>query len=363
MSVFDHAEFDHHERVVFCSDKSTGLRAIIAVHSTALGPGAGGCRMWNYASESDALTDVLRLSRGMSYKNAMANIQFGGGKAVIIGDAKTDKTAEMFRAFGRCVDQLSGDYVTAEDVGVRVADMDEVATQTRYVSGLSQRGSAAGGDPSPWTARGVYVGMLQAIQHHFGTDSAKNMRVAVQGVGGVGYHLCAWLHKAGAELIVADIDAQRLDRVHNEFNAKIVGTDEILSAEADVFAPCALGAVINERTVDTLKASIVAGAANNQLATPEDGERLRQKNVLYVPDYVINAGGIISAEGEFYGQISEQEVARRVDAIGPRLKSIFIESTATGKGTHEIADALARDRINAATSIKVVPGYTAKLAS
>lgn len=345
MNVFEHSEFDAHERLVFCHDDTSGLKAIIAIHSTARGPAAGGCRMWSYATDADALTDALRLSRGMSYKNALAEIRFGGGKAVIIGDAFKDKTAELFRAFGRAVDAQSGDYITAEDVGVRVADMEEVATQTRFVSGLSQRGAAAGGDPSPWTARGVYVGIREAVSHHLGASSLQGVRVAVQGLGGVGYHLCRHLHEAGALLTVADINVERTHVVSEQFGAQIVATDDIIGASVDVFAPCALGAVINERTLGQLKASVVAGAANNQLATPEDGEHLRGANILYVPDYVINAGGIISAEGEYYGDVSETEVAARVDAIGSRLKAIFLEASATDTSTHVIADALAKAKI------------------
>ena len=345
MKVFEHPEYDAHERLVFCHDETSGLNAIIAIHSTALGPAAGGCRMWNYASDDEALTDALRLSRGMSYKNALAEIRFGGGKAVIIGDAAKDKTAELFRAFGRAVEAQSGDYITAEDVGVRVADMEEAATQTRFVSGLSQRGSAAGGDPSPWTARGVYVGIREAVAHHLGATSLQGVRVAVQGLGGVGYNLCRHLHEAGAILTVADLNLERCNVVSQEFGASVVSTDEIIGATVDVFAPCALGAVINERTLGQIKASVVAGAANNQLQTPEDGEHLRSANILYVPDYVLNAGGIISAEGEYYGDVSESEVAARVDAIGPRLRSIFLEASATDTGTHVIADALAQAKI------------------
>ncbi len=345
MKVLEHPEFDAHERMVFCHDKASGLNAIIAIHSTVLGPAAGGCRMWSYANDDEALTDALRLSRGMSYKNALAEIRFGGGKAVILGDAAKDKTAELFRAFGRAIDAQSGDYITAEDVGVRVADMEEVATQTKFVSGLSQRGSSAGGDPSPWTARGVYVGIREAASHHLGASSLQGVRVAVQGLGGVGYHLCRHLHEAGALLTVADINRERCNVVGREFAAQVVSTDDIIGADVDVLAPCALGAVINERSLGTLKASVVAGAANNQLATPEDGEQLRSANILYVPDYVINAGGIVSAEGEYYGDVSEAQVAARVDAIGPRLRAIFLEASATDTGTHVIADALAQNRI------------------
>lgn len=363
MNVFQHAEYDNHERIVFCHDEASGLNAIIAIHSTTLGPAAGGCRMWRYANDEEALTDALRLSRGMSYKNAMAEIRFGGGKSVIIGDALRDKTAELFRAFGRAVDQQSGDYITAEDVGVRVADMEEVATQTRFVSGLSQRGSSAGGDPSPWTARGVFVGIGEAVAHHLGAESLQGVRVAVQGLGGVGYHLCRHLHEAGAVLTVADINAERANTANDEFGAHVVNTEDIVGADVDVFAPCALGAVINARSVDELKATVVAGAANNQLATPEDGERLRSANVLYVPDYVINAGGIISAEGEYYGDKSADDVAARVDAIGPRLRAIFLESSATNTGTHVIADALAESKIREGASKTSTPALVDKLAS
>lgn len=363
MSVFSHPEFDHHERVVFCTDETTGLRAIIAIHSTAIGPAAGGCRMWNYASDDDALTDVLRLSRGMSYKNALAEIRFGGGKAVIMGDPGKHKTAELFRAFGRAVDQQGGSYITAEDVGVRVADMEEAATQTRYISGLSPPAGGFGGDPSPWTARGVYVGMVEAVRHQLSADSLQDLRIAVQGLGGVGYHLCQLLHKAGARLIVADIDRRRLERVCAEFDATAVGTDEIAGVDAEVYAPCALGAVINAHSLQKIRAAVVAGAANNQLATAADGASLKQMGILYAPDYVINAGGIISAEGEYYGDMSEAQVAASVDAIGARLKAIFIEATVTGNSTHEIADAMARARIAASAHGNVSNDMPEKLAS
>ena len=348
MGVFDHAEFDNHESLHYFQDETTGLQAIIAIHSTALGPAAGGCRRWTYASDADALTDALRLSRGMTYKNAVAELHFGGGKAVILASPKAPKSPRLFAAFGRAVESLGGRYITAEDVGCSVDDMRHVREQTEFVSGLPQNGSSAGGDPSPWTALGCYQGIEAAVEARLGKDSLEGLRVAVQGVGHVGLHLCRQLHEAGAELIVSDVNPDNLDLVKAELPVTEVAPSELLYAEVDVLAPCALGNVLTSATIPRIRAKIIAGAANNQLATAADGARLAERGILYAPDYVINAGGIISVAGEYYGSSSEDEVRADVCRIRDRLQSIFDEAESTGRPTNELADELARNLVAAA---------------
>lgn len=342
MSAFSNPAFDEHERVVFCSDAATGLKAIIAVHSTALGPAAGGCRLWQYASDEDALFDVLRLSRGMSYKNAMAGLRFGGGKAVILKESGFQPSDALFERFGEFVDAMGGDYITAEDVGMSVSVMETIARRTKFVSGLTQRAGHAGGDPSPKTAFGVFKGIEAAVRFRLKKDSLEGLTVAVQGVGNVGYYLCRHLHEAGARLLVADIDESRVQRVADEFGAVGVPLTEILFQVADVVAPCALGAVLSETSIPKLNTQVIAGGANNQLATDADGRRLADAGILYAPDYVINGGGIINVASEYYGDVGEDEVIKRVAAIGPRLEGIFAEAEKTGRPTNEIADAQAR---------------------
>ncbi|MDX1515753.1 MAG: Glu/Leu/Phe/Val dehydrogenase [Woeseiaceae bacterium] len=342
MTVFDHPEFDHHEIVHYVDMPGPGLRAIIAVHSTALGPAAGGCRRWRYASNADALTDVLRLSRGMTYKNAIAGLPFGGGKSVILADDRVPKSPELFRAFGRAVETLGGRYITAEDVGISVDDMRIVREQTAYVSGLPQSGESAGGDPSPWTALGVFLGIEASVRTRLGVDSLDGVRVAVQGVGHVGYHLCRMLAGAGAILTVADVNRDNLNRITASVAATPVAPNELLFADVDVLAPCALGNVLNAQTIPRLRASVVAGAANNQLSAEADGERLADRGILYAPDYVINAGGVISVAREYLGQSSEDEVRSEVARIPDRLGDIFAEAESTGRATNVIADELAR---------------------
>jgi leucine dehydrogenase len=348
MAVFDHAEFDNHESLNYFYDEPTGLKAIVAVHSTALGPAAGGTRRWNYSNDADALTDVLRLSRGMSYKNAVAGLKFGGGKAVILGSDATPKSPELFRAFGRCVGSLGGKYVTAEDVGCSTDDMRYVREKTQFVSGLPQSEGDAGGDPSPWTALGCFEGIEAAAHARLGTDSVKGLRVAVQGVGHVGLHLCRLLHEAGAELIIADVNGDNLKMTTDELPATVVAPSELLFADVDVLAPCALGNILTSATIPKVKAKIVAGAANNQLSTPADGVRLAERDILYAPDYVINAGGIISVAAEYYGEGSEEDVRTDVGRIKDRLQGIFNDSNQTGRPTHELADELARKLVAAA---------------
>ena len=349
VSVFDHGEFDHHESLHFFDDPATGLRAIVAIHSTALGPAAGGCRRWQYANDDDAVTDVLRLSRGMTYKNAVAGLPFGGGKAVILANEAAPKSEALFQAFGRAIDSLGGRYVTAEDVGISVDDMRIVASETRYVSGLPQSGAEAGGDPSPWTALGVFLGIAAAVKTRLGKETLDGVSVAVQGVGHVGLYLCRLLHEAGAKLLVADVSRDCLNAVRREIPVDIVAPTEILFADVDVLAPCALGNVLNSTTIPEVKASIVAGAANNQLATAEDGSRLAERGVLYAPDYVINAGGVISVAHEYLGRSSEDEVRAEVAKIPARLADIFEEAAETGAATNQIADALARQLVAGST--------------
>lgn len=348
MDIFGMREFDGHERVVFGHDEATGLQSIIAIHSTALGPAAGGCRMWPYASTSEAITDVLRLSRGMSYKNAMAGLPFGGGKAVIIGDSRTMKSPELFQAYGRFVGSLGGRYITAEDVGTTTADMEQVAQVTQFVSGLGRNPGEAGGDPSPKTALGVFLGLKAAVRFRFGRSDLEGLRVAVQGVGGVGYHLCRLLAGEGAKLRVADVRSGATERVRDEFNAVTVPVESVLAEDVDVLAPCALGAILNERSVGGIKARVVAGAANNQLAEERDGAALQLAGVLYSPDYVINAGGIISVAREYNGGATEAQVTDEIQGIPARLTEIFERSRREGRTTNAVADQMARERIGGA---------------
>ena len=348
MSVFDHVEFDSHESIHFFDDQASGLRAIIAIHSTALGPAAGGCRRWTYAKDGDAITDALRLSRGMTYKNAVAGLPFGGGKAVILADDdNAPKSEELFRAFGQRVASLGGSYITAEDVGVSVDDMRHVQKETDFVSGLPQSGDSAGGDPSPWTAVGVFLGMQAAVKARLGKDSLDGLTVAVQGVGHVGIHLCRMLVEAGAKIIIADVNRANLDAVTSEMQAEVVPPADLLFADADVLAPCALGNILTSVTIPKLKAKVIAGAANNQLSTSADGQRLSDREILYAPDYVINAGGIINVSHEYHGNSSEEQVEADVKKIPTRLTEIFEESNKTGRPTNDLADELARRLIAA----------------
>jgi leucine dehydrogenase len=345
MEIFDLREFDAHELVVFGHDAASGLRAIIAIHSTALGPAAGGCRMWPYASTAEAVADVLRLSRGMSYKNALAGLKFGGGKAVIIGDARKGKTPELFEAFGRFVDSLGGRYVTAEDVGTTTTDMTQVARGTRYVAGLGAAPGEAGGDPGPKTALGVFLGLKAAVKFRLGRADLADVSVAVQGAGGVGYHLCGMLAAEGAKLSVADVRPIALQRVCDEFKARAVAVEEVLFEDVDVLSPCALGAVLSAQSIPRLRARVVAGAANNQLAQGQDGAALPAAGILYAPDYVINAGGIISVSREYHGGASEAQVIADIQGIPARLTEIFERARRENRTTNAVADELARERL------------------
>ncbi len=343
MSVFTSRSFADHEEVVFCNDVDTGLKAIIAVHDTTLGPALGGCRMWPYASEDEALEDVLRLSQGMTYKSSVAGLNLGGGKTVIIGDPRADKTPELFEALGRFVNKLGGAYVVAEDVGTSVADMESVRQSTRFVAGTSEGGV---GDPSPATAWGVFHGIRASVRHALGKDSLQDVYVTVQGLGHVGYILCSHLHEAGAKLIVSDIHDDVIEKTRADFGAEVVAPDQVYAADADVFAPCALGAVINDDTIPQLKARIVAGSSNNQLAEDRHGLALRERGILYAPDYVINAGGIvvISHEGPDY---DEEAAMDHVATIGDRLSDIFVRADGENSPTNVMADRMAEERIAA----------------
>ena len=341
--LFDAPDFDAHEAVHFATDEATGLRAIIAVHSTHLGPAAGGCRWWTYASDGAALTDALRLSRGMSYKNAMAGLPMGGGKAVILKGAV--KTEAFLEAFGRTIDGLGGRSVTAEDVGMSDADMTVISRTTKFVSGLPVAGGAAGGNPGPSTAQGIFVGMRAAIAHKLGKSDFTGVHVAVQGLGSVGGSLARKLAAAGARLTIADIDSGRAAAFATELEATYAANDEIMGVAADVFSPNALGATLTADSIAALNVAVVAGAANNQLAAPGDGARLAARGILYAPDYVINAGGIINVVAEYLGQGDAVTVSANIARIEERLAGIFAEADSSGRPTDEVADAMARKLI------------------
>ncbi|MEP7210521.1 MAG: Glu/Leu/Phe/Val dehydrogenase [Alphaproteobacteria bacterium] len=342
--MFDKPAFAGHESVHHFYDAKTGLRAIIAVHSTRRGPAAGGCRMWNYDTADAAFVDALRLSEGMSYKNAMADLPLGGGKAVIWGNSKTDKTPAMFRALGQAIESLNGKYWSAEDVGVSPADMAYAAENTRYVAGLPT-GKAASGDPSPVTARGVFLGIKAAAARAFGSDDLRGKRVAVQGVGHVGGFVCGHLAQAGAELIITDVNQDALQAVAKATGARIVPPSEIYDANADILSPNALGAVINPETIGRLKVKVVAGGANNQLATPEMGEQLLQRGILYAPDYVINGGGIINVAAEISGSYDPAWVEGKVQKLVETLGNVLDQARTEGRATNRVADDIARRRI------------------
>lgn len=342
MAVFDLVDFDNHEQVVYCSDKASGLKAIIAVHSTALGPAAGGCRFWGYASDEAALKDVLRLSKGMTYKNAMAGLKLGGGKGVIIGDPKSLKSDDLFKAFGTAVNNLNGRYYTAEDVNITTGDMAIVNQSTEFVSGLEGKS----GNPGPFTALGTFLGIKAAVKFKLGKDDLTGIKVAVQGLGSVGYSLCEKLHNAGAELIVTDINQVALDKAAAELNATVVGLDEIYSQDVDVFSPCALGASIDDNSIAQLKAVIIAGCANNQLAEARHDQILLEKGILYAPDYVINAGGIINVALEIYPEpYCADSATKLVENIYHTLMNVFETAAAQNMPTGLIADQMARDII------------------
>ena len=345
ITPWGYPDFDAHEALHFVTDEKSGLRAIIAMHSTHLGPAAGGTRLWHYVEDSEALTDALRLSRGMSYKNAMAGLPLGGGKAVVLADSNRTKTPEMLAAFGQAVNSLGGKYVTAEDVGMSVNDMIAISKQTRFVAGLPVEGGAVGGDPGPHTSLGVFLGIKAAVKHALGKDSLSGLHIAMQGAGSVAGGVCRLAAAEGAKLSIADVDTARAEKLATETGATVVAPDELLSLKADVVSPCALGAILTEQSIGALNTPIVAGGANNQLATPDDGRRLQERGILYAPDYVINAGGIINVSTEYLGDGGPDLVRSRIEAIPGRLEQIWADSAATGRNPAAVADVMAQKLI------------------
>lgn len=340
MGIFELISEHDHEQVIFGYEPAAGYRGIIAIHNTTLGPALGGTRFWMYKSDREALIDVLRLSRGMTYKAAVTGLNLGGGKAVIIGDPKTRNREAIFRAHGRFVESLKGRYITAEDVGTSVEDMDYVHMETEYVTGIAGRS----GDPSPVTAYGVFRGIKACVKERFGADSVDGLTVAVQGVGHVGYHLCSHLAAEGAKLIVTDIDEEKVQRVVRDFDAEAVAPDRIYGVDAEIFAPCALGAVVNDETIPQFKFQIIAGAANNQLAEERHGTELMRRGILYAPDYAINAGGLINVYGELNGWSAERS-KRKAGEIYDTLLQIFELAKEQGIPSSEAADRVAERRI------------------
>ena len=343
MKLFETMQSLGHEQVVCCYDKSTGYRGVIAIHDTTLGPALGGCRFWNYASDDEAITDALRLSRGMTYKNAVAGLNLGGGKSVIIGDNRTANREMIFRAHGRFVESLGGRYVTAEDVGTGTADMDYVHMETEYVAGLSNRS----GDPSPVTAHGVFRSIEASAKWRWGSASLAGKTILVQGLGNVGGYLSKELVAAGAKLIVADIRQDKVAHAVKEYGATAVSDAEIYGQKADIYAPCALGATLNDDTIPKLKVEIVCGGANNQLLEPrKHGEALEKRNILYAPDFVANAGGVINVYSELAGWTHERSL-RKADEIFDTLLGVYAIAKEKGIPSYEAADALAERRVAA----------------
>ncbi|MEA2461578.1 MAG: leucine dehydrogenase [Actinomycetota bacterium] len=352
MSVFEHINGDGYEQVVFCSDDQSGLRAIIAIHSTALGPSLGGTRFYPYKSEDDALIDVLRLSKGMTYKSAAAGLDLGGGKAVIIGDPRRIKNESLLRAYGRFIETLAGRYITAEDVGTALEDMDTVRRETRWVTGCSHTYGGSG-DPSPVTAFGVLQGIKACALEVFADANLAGRTVAIQGVGKVGYALCGYLTAEGAKVTIADIDVDNLGRAVSDFGVETVALADVHKMEVDIFAPCALGGIVNDDTISEFGCRIIAGAANNQLATPEHGDKLRGLGILYAPDFVINAGGIINVEDELRGYDRERAM-KRVEGIYKAMQLIFALARERDISTASAAEEYAEDRIRKISRIRLV---------
>lgn len=342
--IFAQLSVHDHEKIVFCQDQHTGLKAIIAIHNTVLGPGLGGTRVWNYASEADAVNDVLRLSRGMTYKAAISGLNLGGAKAVIIGDAKTIKSEGLMRKFGRFVENLNGKYITAEDVNTTTRDMEYVHMETKHVVGLPES-MGGGGDPSPVTAYGTYMGMKASAKHVYGTDSLEGKRVAVQGIGKVGGHLLEYLHKEGAKLVISDINEATLKHYAAELGATVVSGDAIYEADVDIFAPCALGAILNKANINKLKCRIVAGAANNQLEDENvHGPMLLEKGIAYAPDFLINAGGLINVYQEYIGY-NQDTAIRNTEKIYDTTLAIYQKSAKEKVHTQKAATEMAQKRI------------------
>lgn len=350
MKLLEYMEKYEYEKLVYCQDKNSGLKAIICIHDTSLGPALGGTRMWNYSNEEEALIDVLRLARGMTYKAAAAGLNLGGGKAVIIGDPQKDKSEELFRVLGRFIQSLNGRYITAEDVGTSIKDMEWIHMETDYVTGLSLEDGFSG-DPSPMTARGVLNGMKAVASEVYGSDSLQRKTVAVQGLGNVGYNLCRYLSEEGAHLIVTDIDKQNVKRVRDEFNAEAVEPQDIYGVKAEIFAPCALGGVINDETIPRFKFDIIAGSANNVLKEERHGEEIHAREILYAPDYVINAGGLINIADELEGYNYGRAV-KRVEGIYDNIAKIIELAKRENIPTYKAANHMAEERIRRIGRIK-----------
>jgi leucine dehydrogenase len=353
MAIFDHLQKHDHEQVVFCSDKPSGLKAIIAIHNTNLGPALGGTRMWPYTTNEDALTDVLRLSRGMTYKAAVAGLNLGGGKAVIIGDPNAGKTEAMFRAFGRYVEGLAGRYITAEDVGTDVRDMEYVRMETKYVTGIDLA-LGGSGDPSPVTAYGVYMGMKASMKELTGSDSLSGKKIAVQGAGHVAQYVCEHLAKEGAAMYISDIFPEKVKAVAAKVGAEVVDPEKIYDVKADIFCPCALGAIVNDETIPRFKVKVIAGGANNQLAEEQKhGEMLIKHGILYAPDYAINAGGLINVYNELEGY-SQERALQQASGIYDTILKIFAISKRENIPTYEASNRLAEERIAAIRRMKTI---------
>jgi leucine dehydrogenase len=352
MELFQQMAGMGHERILFCSNPEVGLQAIIAVHSTVLGPGLGGVRMWPYQSMDEALTDVLRLSRGMTYKAAAAGLNLGGGKAVIVGDPKKDKSEALFRCFGQYVEELGGLYITAEDVGTDMEDMEVILTETRWVTGVAPA-HGGGGDPSPVTAFGVLQGIKAAARWQFGEASLADRSVAIQGLGSVGHHLASYLKEEGAKIFAADIDAETTERAREELGVEIVPPGEILEVPCDIVAPCALGAVLSESSIPRLRAKVVAGASNNQLADEErDGRALHERGILYAPDFVINAGGLISVYNELMTSYNRERAMRMTRGIYLNMMRVFEISKSESIPTSKAAGRVAEERIRKVAGLR-----------
>ena len=355
--IFETLDTTGHEQVVFCHNKDAGLKAIIAIHDTTLGPALGGTRMWPYRTEAEALNDVLRLSRGMTYKNAVAGLDIGGGKAVIIGNPATDKSEALFRAFGKFVDSLGGRYITAEDVGIDVNDMEYVFRETEYVTGVHQVHGGSG-DPSPFTAYGTLQGLMATLNKKYGDEEVGKYSYAVQGLGHVGMEFVKLLKERGAKIFVTDINPKLIERAVEEYGAEAVGIDEIYDVPADVYSPCALGGTVNEQTLPRLKAKIICGAANNQLANNAMGDELEKRGIVYAPDYAVNAGGVMNVALELDGYNRERAM-RMMRTIYHNLARIYEISEREGIPTYRAADRLAEERISAIGQLKLPMGRTA----
>lgn len=355
MPVFSHPDYDRHEQIIFCHDKASGLRAIIALHDTRLGPALGGCRMYPYACDNDALRDVLRLSRGMTYKASLAQLPLGGGKSVVIGDPRTDKSKALWHAMGDFVEGLGGRYITAADYGTGVPEMQLITQRTKHVADAKPRaaleGDSENGDPSPSTVQGIFAGLRAAVAYRFGSDDLRGLKVAIQGMGHVGFNLSRKLKAAGAELWVSDIHEPSAQRARDEFGAQVVNPQDIYGLDVDVFSPCAMSGILTTDVLEVLRAKVIAGAANNQLADAAIGVELQRRNCLYAPDYAINAGGLIDV---YYARTggSTEELEAHVESIGATLTQIFRRAEEEGAATSVIADRLAMERLESALPVE-----------